>query len=116
MVDVMMGVQVLKRVERDIRQGAPLDSTFQPELRFPFMQNMSMYGYRCYRNYPLCWSSTNNTFLPCVDNDLSLIDLVLTGLDRPGSECSFSLGEYFCVCLKISCGVNLTSRTSKVAC
>ena len=50
MVDVVMRVQVLERVEGDIGQGAPLDSTFQPELLFPYTQNMSPYGYRCYRN------------------------------------------------------------------
>ena len=50
MVDVVMHVQVFERVEEDIGQGAPLDSTFQPELLFPSAQNMSPYGYRCYRN------------------------------------------------------------------
>ena len=113
MVDVVMGVQVLERVERDIRQGAPLDSTFQLELRFPSTQNMSTYGYRCLETICCIGLPLIIHFLPCVDNDLNLIDLVLTGLDRPGSECSFSLGGCFCVCLKISCGVNLTSRTLK---
>ena len=62
MIDVVMRVQVLECVEGDIGQGAPLNSTFQPELLFSSAQNMSPYGYRCYRNQPLGRSSTNNTF------------------------------------------------------
>ena len=51
-------------------------------------------------------------FLLRVDTDLNLIDLVLTGLDRPGAECRLSLGGCFRVYFKICFSDNLTILTS----
>ena len=52
-------------------------------------------------------------FLRCVVDDLNLIDLVLTGLDLPVSDCGMSVGRCLRVYFEISCDDNLTNRISK---